>query len=170
MQRCTETIIAFEKELRDFIPANNPGMPFWGAMAPKGAIFMSEDTMDMCGPNVSTEWGQPWSNKVKEEFGTVAIHHHMMGANLQSVIGSYVENSIIQISNDPNCPPATSRLKELYEASNGNALMFDCSIEDLPEIADQLKGIRAIVVTATGTNKVAAKDAVKMIRDISNIS
>jgi len=126
--------------------------------------------MDMCGPNVSTEWGLPWSKKIREEFGTVAIHHHMMGANLQGVIGSYVQNSVIQISNDPNCPPATDRLKELYEASGGNALMFDCSPEDLPKIKDKLKDIRAIVVTATGTNLQAAKDAVNLVRDISNIS
>jgi hypothetical protein len=169
MRRCTETIIAFEKDLRRFIPADRPGMPFWGAMAPQGAIFMSEDAMDMCGPNVSMEWGQPWSKMIQDEFGCAAVHHHMMGANLQGIIGSYVQNSIIQISNDPNCPPATDRLKELYEMSNGNALMFDCDINELPKIKDQLKDIRAIVVTATGTDKQAAKDAVKLVREISNI-
>lgn len=169
LRRCADTIIAHELDLRREI-GPQPGMPFWGALAPRGSIFLSEDAMDMIGPALSTQWGQPWTAKVRDAVGGLAVHHHMMGAAAQGVIGQTVRNSLIQISNDPNCPPAADRLLELYEASGGNALMFDCSLADLRRVKAVLPRIRAVVVVAVGDNTAAAREAVDSVRSVSNIS
>lgn len=54
LRRCTETIIAHEMDLRREI-GPQPGMPFWGALAPRDSLFVSEDTMDMIGPALSAQ-------------------------------------------------------------------------------------------------------------------
>jgi hypothetical protein len=145
---------------------SQPGMPFWGGMAPQGSVFLSEDAMDMMGPGLSETWGRPWTERVRDAVGGLAVHHHMMGAPVQGVIGRMVRNSLIQISNDPNCPAAADRLLELYEASGGNALMFDCSMADLRRLTPVLSRIRAIVVVAVGDNQAGAREAVDIVRSI----
>ncbi len=169
LRRCTDTIVAHELDLRREI-GPQPGMPFWGALAPQDSLFLSEDAMDMIGPALSAQWGQPWSAKVRHAVGGLAVHHHMMGAAVQGVIGQTVRNSLIQISNDPNCPPAADKLLELYEASGGNALMFDCSLADLRRLKPVLPRLRAIAVVAVGDDAVAAREAVELIRSASNIA
>lgn len=168
LRRCADTIIAHEWDLRQET-GPQPGMPFWGALAPRDSVFLSEDAMDMIGPALSVQWGQPWSAKVRDAVGGLAVHHHMLGAAVQGVIGQTVRNSLIQISNDPNCPPAADKLLELYEASGGNALMFDCSLADLRRLKPVLPRLRAIAVVAVGDDAVAAREAVELIRSVSNI-
>jgi len=166
--RCTDVIVAHELDLRKAI-GPQPGMPFWGAMAPSGSLFVSEDTMDMIGPDFAEEWGSPWTESIRDRLGGLAVHHHMMGAKVQEVIGREVRNSLIQISNDPNCPPAADRLLELYEASGCNAIMFDCSLEELHRIRPILSHIRAVVVVSVGDDQAAARDAISLVRSESNI-
>lgn len=168
LRRCTETAMAFEADLRTIL-GDRPGTPFWGALAPKDSIFVSEDAMDMCGPKVSSEWGQPWTEKLRDRFGKLTIHHHMLGAKLHRVVGSMARNSLVQLSNDPNCPAAADKLLELYADSGSNALMFDCSLEDLRRLGDVLKQIRAVVMVAVGDNPAAAREAVEIVRSLSNI-
>jgi len=167
LRRCTEAIIALEQSLRRET-GPQPGLPFWGALAPPGSVFVSEDAMDMVGPALSAEWGQPWTERVRDALGGLAVHHHMMGAATQGVIGKMVRNSLIQISNDPNCPPAADKLLELYEASGNNALMFDCSLEDLRRVKPILSRIRAVVVVSVGDNLEAARETVDIVRSRSN--
>lgn len=168
LDRASDAIIALERDVRAVL-GDQPGMPFWGALAPRDSVFVSEDAMDMIGPNLSEEWGLPWSSRVRESCGGLAVHHHMMGAAVQGVIGREVRNSLIQVSNDPNRPPASDKLIELYEASGGNALMFDCSLEQLRGLKAVLPRIRAIAVVSVGDDTDAAREAVETIRGISNI-
>lgn len=169
LRRCAETIIAHELDLRHET-GPQPGMPFWGALAPQGSVFVSEDAMDMVGPALSEEWGMPWTEKIRDALGGLAVHHHMMGAAVQGVIGRMVRNSLIQVSNDPNCPAAADKLLELYEASGGNALMFDGSLDDLRRVRPILSRIRAVAVVAVGDNREAAREAVDIVRSASNIT
>jgi hypothetical protein len=131
-------------------------------------VFVSEDAMDMIGPALSAQWGQPWTERVREALGGLAVHHHMLGAAVQGVIGQMACHSLIQISNDPNCPPAADKLLELYEASGTNALMFDCSLEQLRKLKPILSRVRAVVVVAVGDNLAAAREAVELVRSIGN--
>lgn len=167
LRRCAETIIAHELELRRET-GPQPGMPFWGALAPQDSVFVSEDAMDMVGPTLSEKWGRPWTERVRDALGGLAVHHHMMGAATQGVIGKMVRNSLIQVSNDPNCPPAADKLLELYEASGNNALMFDCTLEDLRRVKPILSRLRAVAVVSVGDNQEAAREAVDIVRSISN--
>ena len=169
LRRCSEVIIAHERDLRAEI-GMQPGMPFWGAMAPRDSVFVSEDAMDMIGPALSAEWGQPWTEQLRDAVGGLAVHHHMLGAATQGVIGQMARHSLIQISNDPNCPPAADQLLELYEASGTNALMFDCSMEQLRRVQPVLSRIRAVVVVPVADNLAAAREAVDLVRSISNVN
>ncbi len=169
LRRCTETIGDFELDLRPLL-GDRPGLPFWGALAPKDSIFISEDAMDMCGPQISAAWGKPWTERLRERCGGLAIHHHMLGAKTHGVIGGMARGSLVQLSNDPNCPPAAEQLLELYAASGDNALMFDCSLADLHGLREVLPKIRAVVVVAVGDNPDAAREAVALVRELSNIA
>lgn len=164
---CKNVIVAHELDLRSVI-GPQPGMPFWGAMAPKDSVFVSEDAMDMIGPALSAQWGQPWTEQLRDVVGGLAVHHHMLGAAVQGVLGQMVSHSLIQISNDPNCPPAADKLLELYEASGTNALMFDCSLEQLRKLKPILPRIRAVAVVAVGDDLAAAREAVELVRSIGN--
>jgi hypothetical protein len=170
LDRCTEAIIAMEEEMRTVCrpQVEGVGMPFWGAMGPPGALYMSEDAMDLSGPKVARQWGLPWSTRVRDHFGCVAVHHHMLGRRVQPVIGQYVQKSVIQIANDPNCPPAFDHLAALAGDSNGNALMCDCSPEQILANLDRLKGVRAILITGT-SDPARAAEVVAAVRSISNI-
>ena len=55
LETCTTAIIALEEHLRGVSGTRlrDYGLPFWGALAPRGAVFVSEDAMDLCGPNIS---------------------------------------------------------------------------------------------------------------------
>ncbi|MCX7915946.1 MAG: hypothetical protein N3A53_06545 [Verrucomicrobiae bacterium] len=77
--------------------------------------------------------------------------------------------SLVQISNDPNCPPAADRLRELAEASGDNALMFDCSLEQLRRLTPLLSQLRAVIVVAVGDDQEAGRAAVELVRSASNI-
>lgn len=168
---CTEAIIAFEEELRTVCGErlHSYGAPFWGALAPRGAVFLSEDAMDLCGPNISTAWGLPYSQQIAAHFGAIAVHHHMLGRPVQGVIGQEVRHSLVQISNDPNCPPAMSCLRELYQQAGGNAVMVDCSPQDIADHLDDLREVRAILICCNSDID-AGKRAVEMVRSISNIT
>ena len=168
LRRCTATTIAFEADLRRMLGAR-PGLPFWGALAPADALFVSEDAMDLCGPALAAQWGKPWTARLRDHFGRVAIHHHMLGAPVQSVIGSIARQSLVQISNDPNCPPAAAQLADLAAASGDNALMFDCDYRAVPALRPALARRRAVVVTATGDDLAAARQAVALMRAVANI-
>ena len=168
LRRCTETIGAFEADLRGLL-GDRPGVPFWGAVAPRNSIFVSEDAMDMCGPRISAEWGQRWTEQLRDRFGSLTIHHHMMGHKTHGLIGQMARNSLVQISNDPNYPPAAEQLLDLYAASGTNALMFDCGLEELRRLKDVLARIRAVVVVAVGDDQDAAREAVALVRSISTI-
>ena len=167
LRRCADVTIAHEQDLRKAM-GSQPGMPFWGAMAPQDSLFVSEDAMDMIGPALSAQWGQPWTERVRDALGGLAVHHHMLGSATQGVIGRMARNSLIQNSNDPNCPPAADKLLELYEASGTNALMFDCSLEQLRKLKPVLARIRAVAVVAVGDDLAAAREAVELVRSTSN--
>lgn len=106
---------------------------------------------------------------MRDAVGGLAVHHHMMGAAVQGVIGQMVRHSLIQVSNDPNCPPAADKLLELYESCGDNALMFDCSLEELRRLQPVLSRIRAVAVVSVGDNAAAAREAVDRVRSISNL-
>jgi hypothetical protein len=171
LEVCTQGIIALEEHLRAVAGPRlfDYGLPFWGALAPRGAVFVSEDAMDLCGPNVSRAWGLPYAQRIREHFGALAVHHHMLGRPVQGVIAGETAGSIIQISNDPNCPPAMSHLRELYQASGANALVVDCSPADIATYRDQLRDIRAIFI-CNNADVDAAKRAVEIVREASNIA
>ena len=169
MRRCTEVTIAHERELRTVVDPQ-PGMPFWGALAPKDSVFVSEDAMDMIGPALAEKWGRPWTERVRDALGGLAVHHHMLGIRAHSVIGRMARRSLVQVSNDPNCPPAAERLLELAEASGDNALMFDCSLEQLRRVAPILTRIRAVAVVAVGEDQTAGREAVELVRSVSHIT
>lgn len=168
---CVDATISMEKEMRKICgkQIEEIGMPFWGAMAPPGALYVSEDAMDMIGPAISAEWGAPWTAKIARHFGQLAVHHHMLGSKVQGVISENVRNSVIQISNDPNCPPAMSCLEELYKASGDNALMLDCSPEDILGNLEKLKNVRAILICGCN-DKLKAREVVDAVRAVSNIN
>lgn len=170
LQTCTDSIIAFEEDLRTVAGPylHDYGLPFWGALAPQDAVFLSEDAMDLCGPTVSEEWGMPFSEQIREHFGAIAVHHHMYGQKVQPVIGREVRNSVIQISNDPNCPPAIDMLHELYQASGNNVLIVECSPEDIEKHIEDFARIRAIIICCNA-DPVKAKRAVELVRGVSNI-
>lgn len=168
---CTEAIIRLEEELRE-VAGNNLheyGMPFWGALAPRGATFLSEDTMDLCGPAISEEWGLPYSSRIREHFGGIAVHHHMLGRRVHPVIGQEVRGSLVQISADPNCPPPMTALRELYQASGDNALMIDCTPEEITAHLDELRDVRAILI-CNNADPEKGQRAVEQVRAISNIA
>ncbi len=167
---CVDANIAIEKEMRKVCgdQIEQIGMPFWGALAPPGSLYLSEDAMDMIGPVISEEWGAPWSAKIRKQFGQLAVHHHMLGRKVQGVIAKSVHDSIIQISNDPNCPPSMSCMRELYDASGDNALMMDCSPADIFANLGELKKIRAILICGCG-DPVESQKVVDAVRGISNI-
>lgn len=52
---CTDAIIRFEEDLRAVAGPTwgRDGIPLWGALAPRGSVFLSEDAMDMIGPVLS---------------------------------------------------------------------------------------------------------------------
>jgi len=170
LERCTEAIISFEEDLRQVCGPYlfEYGLPFWGAMAPRGAVFLSEDAMDLSGPNISREWGVPYSEQIRDHFGTIAVHHHMYGYHVQPVIAQEVQHSVIQISNDPNCPPAIDKLHELYQASGNNVLLLECSPEDIEAHLDDFAQIRAIIICCNA-DPAKAKRAVELVRGVSNI-
>lgn len=167
---CTEAIIRYEEDLRQVAGPwlGEYGMPFWGALAPCSAVFLSEDAMDLSGPTVSEEWGMPYTERIREHFGCIAVHHHMYGRPVHSLIGREVRNSLVQISNDPNCPPAMDMLCELYEASGGNALMVDCTPEEVAAHREELKHIRAILICGNADRE-KGRQVVDLVRSISNI-
>ena len=168
---CTDAIIRLEEALRVECRTtlNEIGMPFWGALAPPGSVFLSEDAMDLCGPNISEQWGKPYTLRIRDHFGCIAIHHHMYGRPVHHIIGDMAQNSLVQISQDPNCPPPMSALRELYAASGNNALMIDCSPDDIIAHLDDLRYIRAILVCNNG-NIERGKEVVDLVRSISNIT
>lgn len=168
LDRCTDVTIAFERAGRSAV-GEQQGMPFWGALAPPGSVFVSEDTMDLVGPKVAEKWGRPWTEKLRDAVGGLAVHHHMLGERVHGIVGRMACNSLVQISDDPNCPPATEKLLELYDASGTNALMFDCSLESLRRIKPILPQIRAVVVVTVGDDLQAAREAVDIVRSASNI-
>ncbi len=170
LRACTEGIIRFEEDLRGVCGTNlfDYGLPFWGALAPRGAVFLSEDAMDLCGPAVSEEWGVPYTAQIRDHFGVIAVHHHMYGRKVHEVIGTEVQHSVIQISNDPNCPPALDVLQELYAASGNNVLMVECSPEDIEAHLDEFAQIRAIIICCNA-DPVKARRAVNLVRSVSNI-
>lgn len=168
LDRCTEVTIGLEREFRIAI-GPQPGLPFWGALAPPGSVFVSEDAMDMIGPHLAERWGRPWTERLRDALGGLAVHHHMLGLPVHGIIGRMARRSLVQISNDPNCPPAADRLLELAEASGDNALMFDCSLEQLRRIQPVLSRLRAVVVVAVGDDQAAGREAVALVRSVSNI-
>ena len=167
---CVDTIIQMELEMREVCAdqIEQIGMPFWGALAPRGALYVSEDVMDMSGPAISQEWGVPWTSRIRERFGTIAVHHHMLGRKVHGTLGQMVRRSVLQVTNDPNCPPAMQSARELYEESGDNVLMLDCSPEEVLASLDELRRVRAILICGTGEAE-KARAVVDAVRSISNI-
>ena len=170
LEFCTEVTIKLEEDLRQHCgnTLHEIGMPFWGTLAPPDSVFISEDTMDLCGPRVSEEWGKPYTMRVRDHFGTLAIHHHMYGRNVHPLIGKETSGSLVQMTQDPNCPPPMTDLCALYADSGDNALMIDCSPDEIFEHKDELVNIRAILICNNGDVQ-RGKEAVELIRLISNI-
>ncbi len=170
LDRCTEAIIAMEDHLRGVCgrQIEEIGMPFWGALAPPGSVYVSEDAMDMIGPALSEQWGLPWTTRIRERFGRLAVHHHMLGRTVHGVIGRLARRSVVQISNDPNCPPAIRCLGELFEASGDNALMLDAGPEEILAQLDALRKGRAILICPCADPGKAA-EVVAAVRAVSNI-
>ena len=169
LDRCVDAIVAFEELLRTVIGKQQAeiGTPFWGALGPRNAAFISEDVMDMSGPPTSLQWGLPWSRRLRERLGTLMVHHHAMGLHVQHVIAQIMNDSLIQISNDPNYPPTMDTFEKIYAESGNNAVMLDASPQDIVKNIDRLKHIRAILVTGGDLKEV--QKAVDAVRSVSNI-
>lgn len=167
---CTEAVIAMETHLRPLCKEQieQIGLPFWGGLAPTGAVFISEDAMDMIGPELSEQWGAQWSSRIRDRFDRLAVHHHMMGKSVHRVIGQVAQRSLVQISNDPNCPPAMSCVSELYRASGDNALMIEAGPEEVFAHTDELRKMRAIIICPCNDPAMASR-VVHAIRSVSNI-
>ena len=167
---CTDAVIALEDHLRGVCgnQIEQVGMPFWGALAPPGSVYVSEDAMDMSGPALSEQWGLPWTSRIRERFGGLAVHHHMLGCAVHGVVGRLARHSIVQISNDPNCPPAISCLGELFEASGDNALMLEASPDEILAQLNELKKGRAILICPCA-DPTKASQVVDAVRSVSNI-
>lgn len=170
LQLCTDAITAFEEDLRPVVGElmERIGVPFWGAMAPCGSMFVSEDVMDLVGPELASEFGLPWTRKLQERFGILTVHHHMLGRKVHRVVGQETHHSLVQVTNDPNCPPAMACVAELAEASGDNALMLDCSAEEILSNLDELKKIRAVLICNCQDGELARR-VVQEVRSISNI-
>lgn len=170
LDAATRAIIAFEEDIRSVgIPQLHAiGMPFWGALAPRGAVFLSEDAMDISGPAISEEWGLPYSTRIRDHFGCLAVHHHMYGAKVHGVIGQEAQHSLVQVSADPNCPPPITQVRELAAANGNNALMFDAGPDDILAHLDDLRDLRAIIICCNSDIE-QGKRVVDAVREISNI-
>ena len=171
MDRCTDAIAEFEELLRTTALAKQQaeiGTPFWGALGPKNAAYISEDVMDMSGPAISTQWGLPWTRRLRERLGTIMVHHHAMGLHVQHVIAQSMSGSLIQVSNDPNYPPTMNTFEDIYARSGDNAIMLDASPQDIVKNIDRLKHIRAILITGGAREDV--QKAVDAVRSVSNIA
>lgn len=166
----TEAIIMMEEEGRKIVgdQIEQIGMPFWGAMAPPGSLYVSEDAMDMIGPELSAEWGVPWTRRIRERFGALAVHHHMLGLKVQGTIGRELRPDLLQISNDPNCPPAMQSLKALAAAAGPVPMMIDCGPDEILAHLDELRQLRAILICGCN-DPVKAGKVVAAVRSVSNI-
>lgn len=169
LERCTRAIGDLEADLAPRL-ADQPGTAASGALAPPGSLFLYEDTMDMCGPEMSATWGQPWSEALRDRFGAVTLYHHMMGRACHRVIGQVAQGSLIRIADNPNCPPAADALAELYADSGDNALMFDCTLEALRTLGEGLRQVRGVAVVPVGNDADAGREAVARIRSLSNLA
>ncbi len=169
LERCTRAIGDLEADLAPLL-ADQPGTAASGALAPKGSLFLYEDTMDMCGPDLAAAWGAPWSTALRDRFGAVTLYHHMMGQACHRVIGQVAQGSLIRIADNPNCPPAADALAELYADSGDNALMFDCTLAELRALEPVLPRIRGVAVVPVGNDPAAAREAVARIRTASNLT
>ena len=161
----TEAIIAFEKECRKITGEHieNIGMPFWGALAPKNSLYISEDTADMIGPVLTEEWALPWSRKIKDAFGSLAIHHHMLGAKCHNLLSSELRPGLMQLTTDPNCPPPMSCLDQWMEIHRQVPLMIDLSPQEIFDNIDKLRKLRAVIITNTN-DRDEAKRIVELVR------
>jgi len=170
MDRCTDAIAEFEELQRTAIAKQlaEIGTPFWGALGPKNAAYISEDVMDMSGPAISAQWGLPWSRRLRERLGTLMIHHHAMGLHVQRVIAQEMSDSLIQVSNDPNYPPTMDTFEQIYADSGDNAIMLDASPADIVKNIGRLKHVRAILMT--GGEKKDVQKAIDAVRSVSNIA
>ncbi|MCL2701918.1 MAG: hypothetical protein FWE88_09555 [Phycisphaerae bacterium] len=169
MDRCVDAIVDFETLIRTVIGKQQAeiGTPFWGALGPKNAAFISEDVMDMSGPTVSAQWGLPWSRRLRERLGTIMVHHHAMGLPVQRVIAQSMSGSLIQVSDDPNYPPTMETFEKIYAESGDNAIMLDASPQNIIKHIDRLKHTRAILITGGAMEDV--QKAVDAVRSVSNI-
>ena len=169
LDRCTDTIIAFEQEHRKILGRQfaEVGVPLWGGLGPRNAVFLSEDLMDMSGPDISRQWGMPWTTRIRQAVGKIMVHHHAMGIKVQDVIGEEVKDSLIQVSNDPNYPPTMDTVEKFYADSGGNAIMIDASPTSIVENIHRLRNTRAILITSGPEADV--RRAVEVVRENSNI-
>lgn len=167
---CADAIASFEDDLRKVIgqQVEQIGVPLWGALAPRGSVFVSEDVMNLVGPELASEFGLPWTRKLQERFGTLTVHHHMLGRRVHGVVGQETHGSLVLITNDPNCPPAMERLEEPEAASGDNARMLDCSAEEILSNIDRLKMVRAVLICGTRDREMANR-VVQAVRSVSNI-
>jgi len=170
LDRCVDAIAAFEMHQRPIIgqALAEIGTPFWGALGPKNATYISEDAMDMSGPAISEQWGLPWTRRLREKVGTIMVHHHAMGLHVQRVIAESMSDSLIQVSNDPNYPPTMDTFEKIYADSGDNAIMLDASPQDIVKNIDRLKHTRAILITGGAREDV--QKAIDAVRSVSNIS
>lgn len=138
-----------------------------GAWLPKGTICMSEDIASMISPATYARFGRPYTQQVIDAFGHGQIHTHSLGLHAIPEITQLAHLVGVQVSDDPNTPPAFSQLDHLLPQTHGVPLTVTCTAKEAREHAADL-ATRANIILAVPVADVAeGQDLVQQIRRIS---
>ncbi len=168
MESCARATLWMEEEQRKIVPQVRGGTCIWGTWMPGRAIFMSEDTSDLCSPEIYARFGRPHTDRISEACGGAWIHHHAKGLHVHREIARVGGLRFVEMSLDPNCDRPVDHLEELFEWNDGVPLMTRCRPQDVYDKIDVMKQGRLVLELKTGDMKEAA-EAVAFIRKHSRI-
>jgi len=163
MDKCAGAILWLEVEQRRIVPPVQGGTPIWGVWHPGNAVFMSEDATDLATPDIYAEFGRPYADRVSAAAGGCYIHHHAYGLRCHEAIARVAGLRVLQISQDPNCPPPIDSLGRLMEWNRGVPLMINCTPRQVYENINALKRGR-VIINLQARDPAEARETVRWIR------